>query len=180
MRESHSHIRISIQAQRLHLFDLAGLNAPEDRWDPDALVAITPQLSFDISSSRNGIGQDQGSFRTPMGRHYIRAKIGTGAALHTVFVGRRPTGEIWNADLAANYPERDWILTRILWLCGMEPGLNRLGKVDTMRRYIYLHGSPPTVHMGEPGSIGCIRMRGQDIVDLFDAVSAGTTVDIQP
>lgn len=180
MLESHSHIRISIQAQRLHLFGLAGLSTPEDRWDPDAFAGIAPTLSFDISSSRNGIGQDQGSFRTPVGRHYIRAKIGAGAALHTVFVGRRPTGEIWNTDLARDYPERDWILTRILWLCGMEPGHNRLGKVDTMRRYIYLHGSPPTVHMGEPGSIGCIRMRGQDIIDLFDAVPAGTTVDIQP
>ncbi|HSG19707.1 MAG TPA: L,D-transpeptidase, partial [Burkholderiaceae bacterium] len=99
---------------------------------------------------------------------------------HTVFVGRRPTGEIWNPELAEAHPERDWILTRILWLCGLEQGLNRLGSVDTMRRYIYLHGSPPTVDMGEPGSIGCLRMRGQDIVDLFDLVPAGTTVDIQP
>ena len=175
------HIRISIQAQRLYLYDLTDSeDATLNRWDSAAASALVPRLSMDISSARNGIGQDQGSFRTPIGRHYIRAKIGRGAALHTVFVGRRPTGEIWSAELAEAHPKRDWILTRILWLCGLEPGVNRLGSVDTMRRYIYLHGSPPTVEMGEPGSIGCIRMRSQDIVDLFDLVPPGTTVDIQP
>jgi lipoprotein-anchoring transpeptidase ErfK/SrfK len=176
---SSSHITISIQAQRLHVYTLPAQEAV-DRWDPDAIRRLTPCLSVDISSSRNGIGQDQGSFRTPIGRHYIRAKIGQGAALHTVFVGRRPTGEIWSPELAQAQPERDWILTRILWLCGLERGVNRLGRVDTMRRYIYLHGSPASVDMGEPGSIGCIRMRGLDIIDLFDLVPAGTTVDIHP
>ncbi len=179
MPSGTSHIRVSIQAQRLHLYDLSSAQGL-DRWDEAQVSQLAPRLSMDISSSRNGTGQDQGSFRTPIGRHYIRAKIGQGAALHTVFVGRRPTGEIWNPELAEAHPKRDWILTRILWLCGMEPGVNRLGSVDTMRRYIYFHGSPPTVDMGEPGSIGCIRMRGQDIVDLFDLAPAGTTVDIQP
>ena len=173
------HIWISVQAQRLHYY---ALKPHEDhmRWHLDWLQSREPVMSFDISSSRNGIGQEQGSFRTPTGRHYIRARIGNGAALHTVFVGRRPTGEIWSPELASAYPERDWILTRILWLCGLDKGVNRLGPVDTMRRYIYLHGSPPSVAMGEPGSIGCIRMRGQDIVELFDQALPGTTVDIQP
>lgn len=168
------HILISVQAQRLYVFD------PEPKrveWDP--LPQRSPRGEFMVSTSRNGTGQEQGSFKTPLGRHLIRAKIGKGAALNTVFVGRRPTGEIWTPDLAASSPSRDWILTRILWLSGLEPGRNRLGRVDTMRRYVYIHGSPPNVVMGEPGSIGCIRMRNQDIIDLFDLVPYGTTVDIQ-
>ncbi|MFZ9530396.1 MAG: L,D-transpeptidase family protein, partial [Burkholderiales bacterium] len=125
-----------------------------------------------------GTGQDSGSYCTPLGRHIIRAKIGIGEPENTVFVGRRPTGEIYSPDLAEQFPGRDWILTRILWLSGCEPGFNRLGSVDTMRRYIYIHGSPDSVQMGQPGSIGCIRMRNADIVELFDRVPAGTPVNI--
>jgi len=110
----------------------------------------------------------------------VRAKIGAGAALNTVFVGRRPTGEIWNPELAAACPGRDWILTRILWLSGREPGRNRLGEVDTMRRYIYIHGCPDDVRLGTPGSIGCVRMRNTDIVELFDLVPPYTPVQIEP
>lgn len=95
-----------------------------------------------------------------------------------MFVGRRPTGEFYTPELAIRFPERDWILTRILWLSGCEPGYNRMGDVDTMRRYIYIHGSPDVVAMGVPGSIGCIRMRNPDIAELFDLVSAGTPVEI--
>jgi L,D-transpeptidase YbiS len=171
---SRPHILISVQAQRLYLFD-SDPSLPEAGNSPSR----SPRVEYIISTSRNGTGQEQGSFKTPLGRHLVRAKIGTGAALNTVFVGRRPTGEIWTQDLAARSPGRDWILTRILWLSGLEPGVNRLGRVDTMRRYIYLHGSPPSVVMGEPGSIGCVRMRNQDIVDLFDLVPYGTTVDIR-
>ncbi|HJT51069.1 MAG TPA: L,D-transpeptidase, partial [Nitrosospira sp.] len=109
----------------------------------------------------------------------VRAKIGRDQPVNTVFVRRRPTGEIYTPELAASFPGRDWILTRILWLSGCEPGFNRLGKVDTMRRYIYVHGSPKTVEMGKPGSIGCIRMRNQDLLELFDLVEAGTEVDIR-
>ena len=125
---------------------------------------------YRISSARNGVGQENGSFCTPLGKHIIRAKIGAGQPVNTVFVRRRPTGEIYSLELSARYPGRDWILTRILWLSGSEPGFNRLGSVDTMRRYIYIHGSPDTVEMGKPGSIGCIRMRNADIVELFDLV----------
>lgn len=119
-----------------------------------------------------------GSFKTPRGRHRIRAKIGTGQPVNTVFVGRRPTGEIFTPELAARHPDRDWILTRILWLSGCEPGFNRLGEVDSMRRYIYIHGAPDTVPMGVPASHGCIRMRNVDVMDLFDRVPVGTPVEI--
>jgi predicted GNAT family N-acyltransferase len=118
------------------------------------------------------------SFRTPRGKHVVRAKIGAGAPENTVFVRRRPTGEIWSPALAERFPDRDWILTRILWLSGRELGFNRLGEGDTMRRFIYLHGSPDGVPMGSPGSIGCVRMRNHDIVELFDLVPPYTPVDI--
>lgn len=131
-----------------------------------------------ISSAKNGTGQQNGSFCTPLGKHVIRAKIGTGQPVNTVFVKRRPTGEIYSAELERQHPQRDWILTRILWLSGCEPGFNRLGNVDTMRRYIYIHGSPDRVEMGKPGSIGCIRMRNRELLELFDLVEVGTPVQI--
>lgn len=133
---------------------------------------------FPVSTAANGAGERVGSFCTPRGRHRIRAKIGAGAALGAVFVGRRPTGEHWNPALAAAEPKRDFILTRILWLSGCEPGRNRLGELDTMRRYIYIHGAPDAAPMGVPGSHGCIRMRNADVVALFDAVPVGTAVEI--
>lgn len=131
-----------------------------------------------VSTSKHGAGERNGSFRTPRGRHVIRAKIGAGAPLGAVFRGRRPTGEIYSDALAAAQPERDWILTRIMWLSGTEVGRNRLGDVDTMRRYIYIHGAPDSARMGEPGSIGCVRMHNRDIAELFDRVPVGTVVDI--
>lgn len=134
--------------------------------------------SFQISTAKNGAGEQYGSFCTPRGSHLVRAKIGAGQPVNSVFVRRRPTGEIWSPKLGAQFPGHDWILTRILWLSGCEPGFNRLGKVDTMRRYIYIHGSPDSVEMGRPGSIGCIRMRNPDLLALFDSVAAGTPVNI--
>ena len=131
-----------------------------------------------ISSAKNGAGQEYGSFCTPLGKHIIRAKIGAGQLVNTVFVKRRPTGEIFTPAMQIQYPKRDWILTRILWLSGCERGFNRLGTVDTMRRYIYIHGSPDSAEMGKPGSIGCIRMHNHDLVELFDWVDAGTPVEI--
>ncbi|WMJ07395.1 L,D-transpeptidase [Nitrosomonas sp. sh817] len=155
-------INIHIAVQELELFD--------------AQERIIKR--YRISSARNGTGQENGSFRTPLGKHIIRAKIGAGQPLNTVFVRRRPTGEIYSPQLAEQFPKRDWILTRILWLSGCEPGFNRLGPVDTMRRYIYIHGTPDSVEMGKPGSIGCIRMRNSDLVEMFDLVEAGTPVKI--
>lgn len=133
---------------------------------------------YSVSTARNGAGEASGSFCTPRGRHIIRARIGAGAPIGAAFRGRRPTGEVWTPELAAANPGRDWILTRILWLSGTEPGFNRLGEVDSMRRYIYIHGSPDLAEMGVPGSHGCIRMRNADIVDLFERVPCYTAVDI--
>jgi len=155
-------IEIALAEQRLVLFDDAG----------QAL------RRYSVSTAKNGPGEALGSFCTPRGKHIVRARIGAGQPVNAVFVGRRPTGEIWSPGLFEKFPGRDWILTRILWLSGCEPGFNRLGNVDTMRRYIYIHGSHDLAEMGHPGSIGCIRMRNMDIIELFDAVPAGTSVTI--
>ncbi|MDH5181360.1 MAG: L,D-transpeptidase [Gammaproteobacteria bacterium] len=135
-------------------------------------------LDVAVSTATNGPGEVHGSECTPRGKHYIRAKIGAGCAADTVFVGRRPTGEIYSPEMREIFPERDWILTRIMWLCGLEPGKNRLGEVDTMRRYVYIHGCPDEDEMGTPGSHGCVKMRNTDIITLFDAVDVGTPVTI--
>jgi lipoprotein-anchoring transpeptidase ErfK/SrfK len=133
---------------------------------------------YSVSTSKNGVGEKYGSFCTPRGRHVVRAKVGAGEPVNTVFVKRRPTGEIYDPELGRRHPGRDWMLTRLLWLSGCEPGFNRLGDVDTMRRYIYIHGSPDSAEMGKPGSIGCIRMHNRDLLELFDLVEHGTPVDI--
>lgn len=133
---------------------------------------------YSVSSSEKGAGEMNGSFCTPRGKHIIRAKIGAGQPENTIFVSRRPTGEIYTPELGAQYPDRDWILTRILWLSGLEVGFNRLGECDTMRRYIYIHGTPDSVRLGIPGSHGCIRMHNADLIELFDIVPAGTAVEI--
>jgi L,D-transpeptidase YbiS len=155
-------IHISIAQQSLTLFDGAG----------------QVLRRFPVSTASRGVGEQRGSYCTPRGKHLIRAKIGAGQAENTVFVARRPSGEIYSPELGVAFPERDWILTRILWLSGCEPQLNRLASVDTMRRYIYIHGSPETVAMGAPGSHGCIRMRNADIIELFDRVPVYTPVEI--
>jgi len=134
---------------------------------------------YQVSTARNGPGERQGSGCTPRGLHRIRIRIGAGCPEGTVFVGRRPTGEIYDLELAGQYPERDWVLTRILWLTGLESGCNRGGYLDTLRRYIYIHGCPDTQPMGAPCSHGCIRMRNQDLIDLFDLVPTGTLVEIR-
>lgn len=156
-------IRIDISTQTLFLFG-----------DDGACIR-----RYRVSTAKNGPGEESGSFRTPRGRHLIRARIGAGAPLGAAFRGRRPTGEVWTPEVGAAAPERDWILTRILWLSGTQPGFNRLGKVDSMRRYIYIHGTPDTEPMGVPRSIGCVRMRNRDVAELFDLVPAGTPVDIR-
>jgi L,D-transpeptidase YbiS len=156
-------ILISIPQQSLDLID-----------DQGALVRRYP-----VSTASKGAGEKAGSNCTPRGRHVIRARIGAGMPSGAVFVGRRPTGEVHTRELAAANPERDWILTRILWLSGCEPGINRLGEVDTMRRYIYIHGCPDGSPIGTPGSIGCVRMRNADMIELFDRVPVGTEVEIR-
>jgi lipoprotein-anchoring transpeptidase ErfK/SrfK len=155
-------IVVSIVRQRLALFDDAGRT----------------MRVYLVSTALRGAGERNGSQQTPRGRHLIRAKIGAGLPPGAVFVARRPSGEIHSPELAARYPGRDWMLTRILWLSGCEPGFNRLGGVDTMRRFIYIHGTPDTEPMGRPGSHGCIRMRNPDIAELFDLVPVYTPVEI--
>lgn len=158
------HITVHIESQKLLLHEDDG-NIRE----------------YSVSTASKGIGQQEGSWQTPLGQHKIRAKIGGEYPLHAVFESRRFTGEIYTPELPEKYPGRtDWILSRILWLSGMEPGYNRLGNVDTMRRYIYIHGSPDTAEMGKPGSRGCIRMHGKDIIDLYDRIEPGILINILP
>ncbi len=156
------HINISIPTQTLTLLN-----------DDGELLA-----QFPVSTAANGVGCEKDSGCTPLGAHVIRAKIGADAEPNTVFVGRRATGEIWSPELMAEHPNRDWILTRILWLSGKEVGKNRLGNVDTMQRYIYIHGTPDSTDMNVIGSHGCVRMRNADMIALFDMVAVGTTVYI--
>ena len=133
---------------------------------------------YPVSTGENGPGEQVDSGCTPRGRHSIAEMIGAGCATNTVFVGRRPSGEVYEPMLHRQQPGRDWILTRIIWLRGEEPGVNQGGAVDTYNRYIYIHGSPDDVAMGEPGSAGCIRMRNNDVVELFELVSEGCEVNL--
>lgn len=139
----------------------------------------TVLLDTQVSTAGNGAGELNGSECTPRGRHIIHEKIGDGCDANTVFVGRQSTGELYSPDLAVKHPGRDWILTRILWLGGVEEGFNKSGNVDTLQRYVYIHGSPDDVTMGEPGSHGCIRMRNTDVIKLYDLVEVGTPVMIR-
>jgi len=162
MKPARHRITVHVPSQTLTLRDDRGQTVIQTR----------------VATARNGIGERNGSECTPCGRHVIRAKIGAGQPENTVFVARRPTGELYTLELRGAYPDRDWILTRILWLSGLERGKNRLGEVDTMRRFIYIHGCPDDDPMGVPSSHGCIKMRNGEIIPLFDLVEPGTPVDI--
>ena len=155
-------IRISLPDQTLELHDARG-----------SLVG-----RYAVSTSSRGGGEQSGSHCTPRGRHIVRAKIGSDAPPNSVFIGRRETGELWSTELHAQFPGRDWILSRILWISGKEPGRNRLRSVDSMRRYIYLHGTPDSEPLGVPRSHGCIRLGNRDVIELFDRVPPYTVVDI--
>ena len=143
------------------------------------LVGRDVLAEYPVSTALKGPGERLGSGCTPRGLHRLRIKIGQDCPLNAVFVARRFTGETYNPRLAAREAHRDWILTRVLWLTGLEPGRNRGGRCDTLRRLIYIHGTPDSEPMGEPHSHGCVRMRNADIVELFDAVPAGALVDIR-
>jgi len=155
-------IKVSIEEQRLQLLK-----------DADVVMDVA------VSTASNGPGEAINSECTPRGWHRVRARIGAACPVNTVFVGRRPTGELYTPAMRAANPGRDWIITRILWLCGEEPGKNRLGEVDTMRRYIYIHGAPDDDPMGIPSSHGCVKMRNTDVIELFNSVPVGTRVLIQ-
>lgn len=155
-------VEISLGRQRLQLREGSGI-----------------LMDIPVSTARNGPGETSGSECTPRGWHTIHAKIGAGCPANTVFVGRKPTGEVYSKEYAAAAPARDWILTRILWLEGLEPGRNCGGEVDSRQRYIYIHGTPDEVALGIPGSRGCVRMRNDDVIRLFDLVEIGTRVNIE-
>ncbi len=155
-------IKISLARQELDLLD-----------DSGQLIRRYP-----VSTAAKGAGEASGSYCTPRGRHIVRAKIGGDQAINSVFVGRRPTGEIYTPELGQTEPNRDWVLSRILWLSGKEPGFNRLGNCDTMRRYIYIHGTPDEGFEQAPRSHGCIRMRNAELVELFEQVPLYTPVEI--
>jgi L,D-transpeptidase YbiS len=161
--EPNRFIEVDVPSQTLVLKDEAGRTLFETR----------------VATAKKGVGEVRNSECTPRGRHIVRAKIGAGQPANAVFVSRRPTGEMYSPALRAMYPNRDWILTRILWLSGLEPGRNRLGEVDTMRRFIYIHGCPDEHPMGVPSSHGCIKMRNSEIIKLFDLVPVGTPITIR-
>ena len=162
MRPESPLIKVSIDEQRLQYLESGHV-----------------VMDVAVSTAANGPGEIMHSECTPRGRHHIRAKIGAGAPENTVFVGRRASGEIYTPDLKQQHPDRDWMLTRILWLSGLEPGNNRLGNRDSMRRYIYIHGCPDGDAMGTPSSHGCVKMRNSEVIKLFDRVPVGTQVLIQ-
>ena len=129
--------------------------------------------SYSISTAINGTGEIEGSYCTPTGKFKIAEKIGSNLELGSVLVEREPTGEIYNTNLAKKNPDRDWILTRILWLDGIE-----LHNQNTKNRFIYIHGSPDETKMGMPGSKGCIRMHNYDVIELFESIKSGENVII--
>ncbi len=156
-------IKVSIEEQRLYLY-----------YKTECVA------SYSISTAKNGVGQRYGSFQTPLGKHRIYKKIGADEPVNTVFIAREPTGELYSPELEQAHPERtDWILTRILWLEGLEPGLNQGGEVDSRDRKIYIHASPESRPMGQPFSHGCICLHNQDMLALFNTVDKGTLVIIE-
>lgn len=156
---SEPHIEINIAGQRLRLID------------GDTLLA-----EYTVSTALKGAGEQLDSGCTPRGLHEIADCIGEGCEINAVFIAREPTGEIYDEALAAAHPGRDWILTRIMVLSGLEPGKNQAGDVDTWSRFIYIHGTPDSVELGAPGSHGCVRMHNTDVVRLFECVEKGTRV----
>jgi L,D-transpeptidase YbiS len=125
---------------------------------------------YAISTSRFGIGSESGSYKTPEGRFRISEKIGDGAPPGEIFIGRVPTGRIGEEN-----DEHDHVQTRILWLDGLEPG-----NANTHERYIYIHGTNAESRIGTPASFGCVRMSNLDVIDLYDRVTIGASVEIQP
>ena len=162
MNIPQSYIHISIANQQLTLITNAEL-----------------EKNYVISTAKNGAGEKMGSECTPTGWHKVRAKIGDKQPSNAVFIGRRPTGEVYKPALAMQYPQRDWILSRILWLGGLEAGKNRYGQVDSSWRYIYIHGCPDELMQGKPESHGCVRMKNADVIDLFDSIEVGLKVLIE-
>lgn len=162
MTDNEYHLHINLSSQTLRI-----------------MTGETVVKEYPISSAKNGPGEQMDSECTPRGKHIIAEKIGEGCEINTVFTGRIATGEIYTPEMRQQNPQRDWIITRILWLRGTQLGINQDGKVDSYERYIYIHGTPDDVEIGTPGSRGCIRMRNLDVIELFDKLSVGISVVIQ-
>jgi hypothetical protein len=145
----------------------------------EVLEGARVAATYPVSTSAKGAGERIGSEQTPRGAHEVRELIGEGAPCGAVFVSRDPTGEVCTEDLRAANPDRDWILSRVIWLSGLEEGRNRGGEVDTYDRYIYIHGTPEDEPIGQPRSHGCIRMSNDDVIELFELLEIGTLVQIE-
>lgn len=157
------HIIVKIGEQRLYL-----------------LKGDTVIKEYPISTSKYGIGSKEGSYKTPIGLHKISRKIGGGAQIGTIFIGGKNMGRIASIYRDKRRSVKDLVLTRILWLEGLEPGVNKGLGVDSFKRRIYIHGTQEEGYIGQPASMGCIRMKNRDVVELFDMVNEGTLVEIQP
>jgi len=153
---------VDVGLQRLYLFEAGRLVG-----------------EYPVSTAEKGTGNAEGSMRTPLGLHRVDEKIGAGAPTGMIFRGRRPTGQfaeiLTDPDARA---KRDDVTSRILWLSGLEPGVNQGGEVDSKRRFIYIHGTPEEGRIGRPASHGCVRMTNADVIELFDRVEVGALVDI--
>lgn len=136
-------------------------------------------FTYPVSTAKNGLGEQKNSECTPRGWHRIHCIIGLENPVNSVFIARQWTGEIYDAELEQSYPGRDWILTRILQLEGMELGRNKGGDVDSLQRYIYIHGTPDTTSLDEPSSHGCVRMKNADIIELAHWIKPKTCVCIE-
>jgi lipoprotein-anchoring transpeptidase ErfK/SrfK len=156
-------IRINVTEQKLYLVDEAGATMRE----------------YPVSTSKYGVGNENGSEKTPLGLHRIKNKIGGAMPANMVFIGREPRGLLEDCISEGVELPEDVITSRIMWLEGMEPGRNQGGYVDTYNRYIYIHGTSEEDKIGTPASIGCIRMRNQDVIDLYRLVEIGTEVLIE-
>ena len=156
-------IKINVTEQLLSLFD-----------DDGKLLHQYP-----VSTSKYGTGSRNGSEKTPLGLHRIKNKLGGSMPVNEVFIGRVPHGSLEECQQRGVELPDDVIMSRIMWLEGMEPGRNQGGYVDTYQRYIYIHGTNHEDSIGTPSSIGCIRMRNQDVVDLFRQVEIGSEVLIE-
>ena len=158
-----SHIIVKVSQQKLYCCD-----------DEEKVL-----FEYPVSTSSFGMGNKNGSFMTPLGEHSIAQKIGADCAINEVFIGRVPQGELEALQAAGKTLPEDIITSRILWLEGKEPGVNNGEGIDSYQRYIYIHGTSEEKKIGLPASHGCIRMRNQDVIDLFDQVDEGCRVLIQ-
>lgn len=153
-------LHVSVAEQSLTLYDGRGL----------------PQKRYTVSTAKNGVGERVNSYQTPRGWHRVCERIGDDVAPDTIIYRRKVTPWKYTPQLAAEYPDKDWILTRILWLCGMEPGKNQGGDVDSYDRAIYIHGAGQHVPFGTPTSRGCVRMRNEDVIELYNLTANGIDV----